>query len=42
MREKYDQKDEGEKDEMLDYFNRAVAGFGHALFGGESDLHNLR
>ena len=37
MRKAYDEKDDAEKEEILDYFNSALDNFGELLFGADSE-----
>ena len=41
MRKAYNEKDDGEKEEMLNYFNSAIENFGETLFGDDSESNEL-
>ena len=41
MRKAYNEKDDEEKEEMLNYFNSALDNFGETLFGDDSESNEL-
>ena len=41
MRKSYNEKDAGEKEEMLDFFNSAIDNLGEILFGDDSESAEL-
>ena len=41
MRKAYNEKDDAEREEMLDYFNSALDNFGEILFGADSESDEL-
>ena len=41
MRKAYDEQDDAEKEEILDYFNSTLDNFGELLFGADSEKDDL-